>query len=375
MKKYKTFILLFIILLISLQSIAATNVFLTSDSIGSTDNDKKMLNSVKDYIEELSNGTIKVTIDPNAPGPGEGTRALQSSADVSVAFAACCAGNFLELAKGLQNQNKEIIFVNTGDFDLDNKDYIRRAWDDNYSSVNFAGINKPGTFLREMGIDYIQPVKEYSKIGESYTSSDDEVNKYIAEQIVQKINNKSNTKTYDESLIVTHKLHPSVMAKASKELVKSESTEYNKTYNSIKAPQLLYLTSSYLSGSSLSEAANYEYPDNPWQYSFFTKGSYSIYDYMQMAGIVKNYMDENKKAPEYINYNGAIISYYDLTYNFAKITQNHTDMENMDFSSSYSFEKVHHSMLIDSIPFIAFGIILLAIYAIIRKMRRKRRYR
>ena len=41
------------------------------------------------------------------------------------------------------------------------------------------------------------------------------------------------------------------------------------------------------------------------------------------------YMDANGKAPDSIEYNGAHISYYDLLYNFAKITQNHTDAKQL----------------------------------------------
>ena len=148
MKKNLLFLILILVLLFSfIQTASATSVFLTSDHIGSESNDLNMLNSVKKYIEEISDGQIEVIVDSKAPSPGEGTRAIESSADVSVNFAANCAGNFLILAKAKQNIDKQIIFVNVGNFDLDNADFIRRAWDDDYSSDYFAGIKNPGTIF------------------------------------------------------------------------------------------------------------------------------------------------------------------------------------------------------------------------------------
>lgn len=256
MKKRITIILITFLLFLSLLSgVSATTVFLTSDHIGSESNDLEMLNSVKNYIEEFSDGRITAVVDSQAPSPGEGTRAIQSSADVSVNFAASCAGNFLILAKAVPNLNKQVIFVNTGDFDLDNENYLRRAWDDNYSSQNFAGINYPGKFLKNAGIDYIQPLKEYPKGGSTYTSSDDEINRYIAQQIVNKIENPITVPdSYDSSLVVTHSLNPAVMAKASNQLYQSDDSYFNGTYNGYTAPQLLYLTSSYLNGNGLKKS-------------------------------------------------------------------------------------------------------------------------
>ena len=190
-KKLFLIALIFVLIFSFIQTASATSVFLTSDHIGSENNDLSMLNSVKNYIEEISDGQIDVIIDSKAPSPGEGTRAIESDADVSVNFAANCAGNFLIIAKASQNINKQIIFVNVGNYDLDNQDFIRRAWDDNYSNEYFAGIKTPGTFLKEAGIDYIQPLKAYPDAGELYKSSDDEINRYIAQQIVEKINNRN----------------------------------------------------------------------------------------------------------------------------------------------------------------------------------------
>lgn len=378
-KKIIHLISLLMITLLLTQAATATSLFLTSDNIGGEVNDQDMLYSIKQYIEQYSNGQITVTVDPLAPSPGEGTRAIESTSDVSVNLAASDPGNFIILSKYASNSDKQIIFVNIGDLDLDERNFIRRAWDDNYSTSTFAGINTPGQFLNSAGIEYIQPLKEYSDKASNglYTHSDNDVNRYIAQQIVDKINSNQQSKSYAESMIVTHSLNPSVMAKSSQQLINSQETEYTSTYGGYTAPQLLYLTSMYLNGNGLTNPSNYENPDSPLTYSLFTKDSYSIYDYMAMAGMVKTYMDENNKAPDYINYEGAYISYYDLTYNFAKITQNHTSASTMDFDHSYHFDKTHSSIIIDFMPFIIVIIILLIVYLAIRRIRnrnRRRRY-
>ena len=94
MKKQILMIFLCLLLVLSfIQSSSATTVFLTSDHVGTESNDLDMLNSVKNYIEEISDGQIEVVVDSQAPSPGEGSRAIEASADVSVNFAACCSGN------------------------------------------------------------------------------------------------------------------------------------------------------------------------------------------------------------------------------------------------------------------------------------------
>lgn len=366
-------LIMFLILISCISEVSATTtVFLTSDNIIGEDEDVQMLNAIKEYIEEMSNGDIKVIVDSQAPGPGEGTRAIESSADVCVILAASDAGNFLILAKHSVNTDQKIIFVNTGDFDLDNATSLRRAWDDNYSSKLFAGINSPGKFLNESGISYIQPLKVYPEAGPNgyINQYNEDVVKYIAEEIVKEIENNK-TETLDTTLIITHKLDPSKMAKASQSLIESGDKEMNGTYNGYTAPELLYLMSCYLNGNGIEEPGYFEPPENPQKYSIFNKDSYTIYDYIKMAGIIKQYMDEHGQAPNYIEYEGARLSYYDVVYNFAKITQNHTDKSDMDFERSYHFDKVNDSILLDSLPYVFVIVVVILVCAGFRKIRRK----
>lgn len=376
MKKQIVIILLTLILLTSIvQEVSATTtVFLTSDNIMETNDNVNMLNSIKSYIEDLSNGKIKVIIDTQAPEPGEGTRAIEANTNISVALAAVDPGNFLVLSKySASTSNKQLIFVNTGDYDLDNANYLRRAWDDNYSKSIFAGINHPGTFLNDAGISYIQPLKKYPDAGSDghLNQNNEEVNKYIAQEIINNINNYTNTKHYDNNLVITHKLAPSNMAQASQSLLDDKNSNMNSTYNTYSAGQLLYLTSSYLNGNGLENPKEYNYPNSPLKYSILTKDSYSIYDYIKMGGIVKNYMDEHGQAPDYINYEGAYISYYDLQYNFAKITANHTDSTHMDFDREYHFDKVNDTILLSILPIVLIILVIIFVYKIFKKLLRK----
>lgn len=377
MKKQIAILLLAILIVAPLvQDVSASKtVFITSDNIMDHDTDVKMLNSIKAFIEEISGGQLQVIVDNQAPSPGEGYRGIQVTSDVSINLAAADAGNFLQLGQAsVGSTNKQYIYINSGDYDLDNNsNYLRRAWDDNYSNESFMGLRDPGTFLKNSGIYYIQPLKEYpnnAKDG-SIDRFDEEMNKQIAQESVDIVNKHSNdTKILSDNLIVTNKISPSVMASASKELVNSNDTEMNGTYGNYTAAQLLYQTSSYLNGNGLDIPKSYDGPEKPMGVSFLVKDKYSVYDYFKMGGIVRNYMDANGRAPDSIEYEGAHISYYDLLYNFAKITQTHTDAKHMGFDSEYKFEKVNDSILLHVFPFILILFVLFLAILVYRRLRR-----
>ncbi len=353
---------------------AAKTVFITSDTIIDHDNDIKMLNSIKSYIEELSGGELQVIVDNQAPAPGEGWRAIEVTSDISICLAASDAGNYLQLAQATTNSNKQIVFVNTGSYDLDNHtNFLRRAWDDNYSNETLAGMHDPGTFLKNAGIYYIQPTKEFpDNANNGYLEKyDEEMNKQIAQEIVDIINTHENdTKILSDGLITHNIIKPSVMANASKELIKSNDKEMEGTYGNYSAPQLLYQTSSYLNGNGLDIPKAYDAPENPMGISFMAKDTYSVYDYFKMGGIVREYMDQNGRAPDSIEYEGAHIGYYDLVYNFAKVTQNHTDAKHMGFESEYHFDKVNDSILLHIFPFVAILFVLFLAYLVYKRIRR-----
>lgn len=370
-------ILIMAILIIApvIQDVSASKtVFITSDNIIDHDQDVKLLNSLKNYIEEISGGELQVIVDNQAPAPGEGWRSINVTSDVSINLAASDAGNYWQLASSTVNSDKQIVFVNIGSYDLDNhSNFLRRAWDDNYSNESLAGMHDPGTFLKNAGINYIQPTKEFPENVEDGVLSryDENMNRKMAEEIVNIVNGYGNTtKVLSSELIETNKISPQGMANASKMLVESGDNEMKGPYGAYSTPQLLYQTSCYLNGNGVDIPKEYSEPDNPLGISFLTKDTYSIYDYFNMAGIVKNYMDANGKAPDSIEYEGAHISYYDLTYNFAKIVQNHTDASHMGFESEYHFDKVNDSILLHVFPFILVLFVLFVAYLFIKKIRR-----
>ena len=353
---------------------AAKTVFITSDNIIDHDSDIKLLNSLKSYIEELSGGELQVIVDNQSPAPGEGWRSIEVTSDVSVDLAASDAGNYLQLASSTANSDKQIVFVNIGNYDLDNHtNFLRRAWDDNYSNESLAGMHDPGTFLKNAGIFYVQPAKEFpNNVHNGVISNYDEnMNKQIAQEIVDIINTHGNDqKTLSDGLVTHNIIKPSVMAKASQELIKSNDKEMKGTYGNYSAPQLLYQTSSYLNGNGLDIPKSYDEPENPMGVSFMAKDTYSVYDYFKMGGIVREYMDQNGRAPDSIDYDGAKISYYDLVYNFAKITQSHTDAKHMGFESEYHFDRVNDSILLHIFPFILILFVLFLAYLLLKRIRR-----
>ena len=376
MKKQIAILLLAILIVAPVvQDVSASKtVFITCDNIIDHDNDIKMLNSIKSYIEEISGGELQVIVDNQAPSPGEGYRAIQVTSDVSICLAAADGGNYLQLGHNSANSNKQFVLVNTGDYDLDNNsNYLRRAWDDNYSNETYMGMHDPGTFLKNSGIYYVQPLKEYPDNGKNgyIDRYDDEMNRKIAQEVVDIVNGHANdTRILSDNLIVHNTISPSIMANSSKALIESNDTEMNGTYGNYTAPQLLYQTSSYLNGNGLDMPRTIEEPEKPLGISFLVKDTYSIYDYFNMAGIVRNYMDENGRAPDSIEYEGAHISYYDLVYNFAKITQNHTDAQHMGFNHDYKFDKVNDSILLHILPFILILFVLFIAYLGYKKIRR-----
>lgn len=373
----KIAILIMALLLIApvIQDVTATKtVFITTDNIVDRDFDVGLITSIKNYVQELSGGELQVVIDNQAPAAGEGYRSIAVTSDVSIDLAASDAGNYLQLANYSANSDKQIVFVNIGDYDLDNSsNYLRRAWDDNYTNESFAGVHDPGTLLRNSGIFYVQPAKEFPDnykdgILDNYN---DEMTKQVAQEIVDIINTHDNdTKVFSDDLVVKNKISPKGMADACKELINSDDKEFKGSFGAYTAPQLLYQTSSYLNGNGLDIPKTYKEPENPMGISFLTKDTYTISDYFKMGGIVRNYMDEHGQAPDSIEYEGAHIGYYDLLYNFAKITQNHTDTAHMGFENEYHFDRVNDSFLLHAFPFIAILFILFLVYLFYKRIRR-----
>ena len=261
--------------------------------------------------------------------------------------------------------------------------FLRRSYDDNWSHYTFASVKSPGKFLTDAGITLIQPGVAYPN--DCYKGiiayDSDEVNEYIANEIINAVYaGTSEDKQLDTDLIVYHKLDPKYLAEDSKKIVDGHWQEMQESYGSYTTPQLLYMSSSYIAGYSLEVPREFEAPDNPQKYSTFAKGEYSFNDYYNMADQVVDYMNENGKAPDSINYEGATIGYYDLVYNFAFLTEDDTSASNMNFPSEMEFHRYYSNSLFELLPIGILLIGIIAILLIIRKIikrikRRKERKR
>lgn len=372
----KRIIALFLLSLIILcpifaESADAVSVFLTSDNLNGHDADFARLNDIKDRIESKTNGDIIVVIDDSASNPGEGTRLMNTRSDVAVTIAGACAGNLVDLADYSTKVDRKIIYINAGSLDLNNINFLRRSYDDNWSDSTFASVQSPGKFLNDAGIIFIQPAVEYpNECHKGIIKSDsDVVNEYIANQIINAVYAEtSENRQLDSDLIVYHNLDPKYLAEDSKQIVDGHGEDMKDLYGSYTTPQLLYMSASYIAGYSLDVPQYFEAPDNPQKYSSFTKGEYSFNDYYNMADIVVDYMKEHGKAPDSINYEGATIGYYDLVYNFALLTEDDTSASNMNFPSEFRFHRYYSNFLYDILPIGIIIIVIIAVLLVIRKI-------
>lgn len=324
----------------------ALDIFITSDCVsGNSSQDVYNLNSVKGYIENgsLKNNTqLNITVDPKAPKPGEGERAIHNASQngVAVYLAASCPGTMKAVAKLASTNNKAVIFVNTGQLDLKNTPIIRRAWDDNFSDMYFAGIKTPYYFLRNAGVWVIQPNIACAGKSQDYK------NQFIANEISKIISNTpSLTSTagryYNTGLIATHKISPAIVAKVASGIYESNKNKkvFSKSYSGYRLVTFLLMATDYMNGP-INKPVSYGEATNS-----HVKSTYSGYitrqDYRNIAASVNKYIRKYKRAPNYVNFKGKIIGYKDLLLMYAILTKNHTSKSGMALATSYKFQKVY----------------------------------
>lgn len=323
---------------------SAVDVFLTSDCIsGNNAQDVSNLHSVEGYIE---NGSLKdkvnVTVDPKAPHPGEGGRAIYSTKldGVAVYMAASCPGTMKEVAKLASSTNKGVIFVNTGQLNLKSTSVIRRAWDDNFSNMYFAGIKTPYIFLRNAGIFVIQPNIDCAGKSQEYK------NYFIAREISKIIANHPELTSikgryYNTGLISTHKISPATMARVANGIYLTDKSKkvFKSKYGKYRLVTFLYMATSYMNGP-IYQPISIKEPKNSHVKSTYS-GKITRTEYRSIAASLNSYMRKHKRAPNYIKFKGKIIGYKDMLLMYAILTKNHTSKSKMALASSYTFRKVH----------------------------------
>lgn len=298
-------------------------IFVTSDNFISESTDKEMLNNIKKAIGDSAN----VIIDKSSPNPGEAPRAVKNAPGGTAAYiAAADPGSMVDLVTGIKTGYLKsdaqklvaIVFVNYGATDLENTRYLPRSYDDNYSNPYFAGLYSPSLFLKDAGIDLIQP-----NIG---TSSQEEETDKIREGLINVAysHDKKHLKpNYNNGLIGIHQINPAKVAYASQNILDDKTPEMGYL-------KWMYLTSQYVSG--------YPIKDIDEQFSKNNKSGESTYfgvltigEYRDVGKEVANYMNTNKKVPETIKVDGRTLHKGDLEFLFARLTYDHTDKKNMTF--------------------------------------------
>lgn len=311
---------------IVMNSYAAGNlpvIYITSDNLISKSTDKEMLNNIKSAIS----GSANVIIDEDSPKPGEATRTVQNApGGIAAYIAAADPGSMVDLVNGVKKSYLKadaqklngIVFVNYGRINLENTDYLPRAYDDNYSSQFFAGLFSPSSFLESSGIGLIQPnIKTSSK--------PEEINKIAAGLIDAAYLSSKNqlNSNYNFELIGIHEINPENVAYASQSILKNKTPE-------IGYSKWMYLSSQYVSGYPLKNSTeNFSKSNKSGKNTYF--GVLTIDEYRSVGKAVSKYMESNKTVPESIKVDGRVFRKSDLEYLFARLTYDHTDRRNMTF--------------------------------------------
>ena len=297
-------------------------IYIASDNLVSESKDKEMLNNIKEVIS----GSANVEIDNQSPQPGEAPRAIQNApGGIAAYIAAADPGSMADLVIGIKKgylrsdaqKLKGIIYINYGGVNLDNTSYLPRAWDDNYSSVYFAGLYNPSLFLQSAGIKLIQPY-------EGTSSQDEEINKISSGLIdaAYSSNAKLSGSSYDSNLIGVHEMNPEVVAYGSQSILDGKKPRLG-TLN------WFYLASEYVSGYPIQNISEEFSGTISGQSTYF--GVLTINEYREAGKDVSDYMEANRSVPDSVTVDGKKLSKADMKYTFAQLTYDHTSRANMTF--------------------------------------------
>lgn len=297
-------------------------IYIASDNLVSESKDKEMLNTIKEVIS----GSANVEIDNESPKPGEAPRAIQNApGGIAAYIAAADPGSMADLVIGIKKgylrsyaqKLNGIVYINYGGVNLDNTSYLPRAWDDNYSSVYFAGLYNPSLFLQSAGIKLIQPY-------EGTSSQDEEINK-IASGLIDAAyssNTKLSGSNYDSNLIGVHEMNPEVVAYGSQSILDGKKPRLG-TLN------WFYLASQYVSGYPIQNVSEEFSGSLSGESTYF--GVLTINEYREAGKDVSEYMEANRSVPDSVTVDGKKLSKADMKYTFAQLTYDHTSRANMTF--------------------------------------------
>jgi hypothetical protein len=300
-------------------------IYITCDNMVSKTADQALLAKIKAKISSSAN----VIIDPNSPGPGEANRAINKApSGIGVFMGATCAGTMYDTISGVKggylksaaSDLNGLVYINYGTLNLANTTYIGRAWDDNFSSVYFAGIYYPAKYLKSANIGLVE-----AKIGT--TTEEQRINK-IAQYLIDysyNANKEHLISTYNTSFVAKHQINPTTLSTDAKNILNGTPTTINKE-------KWIYLSAQYIAGLPISSTAPTFYSATNTTPVF--SGTITRNEYREMAKKVYEYMKINKKVPNSVTVNGKTLKSADYIKLFAQLISTHTDKKYMTFPVS-----------------------------------------
>lgn len=305
-------------------------IYIACDNLVSESKDKEMLNNIKEAVS----GSANVEIDDQSPKPGEAPRAIQNApSGIAAYIAAADPGSMADLVIGIKKgylktdaqKLNGIVYINYGGVNLDNTSYLPRAWDDDYSSIYFAGLYNPSSFLENAGIKLIQPY-----VGTS--SQDEEINKIASGLIDDAYSYSNHTTSYDSDLVGVHEVNPEKIAYASQSILAGEKPGMG-TLN------WLYLSSQYVSGYPVQNTSDKFSGSIDGESTYF--GVLTIGEYREAGKDVYDYMKVNSSVPDSVTVDSKKLNKADMKVLFAELTYDHTSKENMTFPKYIFLNKAY----------------------------------
>ncbi|MCQ8904655.1 MAG: pseudomurein-binding protein [Methanothermobacter sp.] len=303
-------------------------IYISSDRLSGVDG-RSLMESIRAEI----GGSARVIVDEKSPAPGEADRAIKNAPKGSLAvyIAAACPGTMYGVVSGVKRGYLRsyasgldgIVYVNYGSLKLSATGYLPRAWDDNFSSPYFAGINEPSRFLRDAGILLIEP--------RSF-SSDEQIH-LTAMKLIEYAYSADGEHLGDmdtSRYVARHEIDPTTLSTDAQRIVRGEATV-------MPRQEWVYLASQYIAGLPVRKNTT-RISDAPSSSNTYS-GTLSRAGYRDVARRVYEFTRSNGRLPSYVQVGADRIGRDEYTAMFAQIIQNHTDRSRMVFPSSVKVGK------------------------------------
>ncbi|ADL58836.1 pseudomurein-binding protein [Methanothermobacter marburgensis] len=313
-------------------------IYLSSDRLNGV-NGRTLMESIKAEIA----GSARVIIDERSPAPGEADRAIKNAPPGSLAvyIAAACPGTMYSTISGIKSGYLRsyassldgVAYVNYGSLNLEKTSYLSRAWDDNFSNVYFAGINKPSEYLRSAGILLLEPKVLPQSQQVHFTAMNLIDYAYSADGEHLRAVNSS-------VYIARHEIDPTTLSADARRIVSGNTTE-------MAREEWVYLASQYIAGLPIRK--NTTAISGASSSSNTYTGTLTRAEYRDAARRVYEFAKTNRRLPAYVSVGDKKLGRDEYTLMFAQIIQNHTDKSKMVFPSSV---KVGESLIDTVVQFI-----------------------